>query len=784
VGGVYYGHVSRLHPDGYVDSSFNIGTGLDDIVWSLGVQSDRKPVPGGRFTVIDGNDLEAFGRLNADGVFDDTFAIDAGVNGEVFAVAVQSDGAIVIGGDFTKVAGESVRNIARLNPDGMLDLTFAVEGGADRAVRDLALQPDGKILVVGDFGMLGEAVSPRVGRLNSDGTVDVTFVPGSGANAIVHAVSLQEDGGVIVGGEFTVFGGVGSTYIARMNNDGTLDEGWGGESVAINGSVFDLGSLSDGKVIIGGEFTEISGQSRNSFARLHANGELDRNFDPGEGANGPVFTVAIQPDGNILLGGQFTEVGGYDQPNITRVFGGEQYALGRVEFKFSRIEYIEGAGSYELTVMRSGRVQEPVTVQYKTAPGTANEGEDFSGASGEIKFDIGGREAKISVSILDDELAEGTETFSINLSSENLGVDLGGRSSLEVAVIDNESSASFDQAAFSVSENSGELVIVVNRFGGIAAESTVNYMVSDGSAKVGEDYNATTEGTLIFAEGSSTASLAVTIVDDLIEEPTENLTVVLSDPSAGLTLVGELTATISVLDNDKPKPGIVTFETGAIPVDSGWTSTGDIPWYVQTDTVFEGSYSLRSGKITDSQESLLSLESETGSGRAYFYVKASTEQDWDSLEFLLNGRVLAKWSGRVDWEKFEFSVEAGNNQLEWRYRKDSSTFAGMDAVFIDNIFLPEPTVVEPPVQTKPTLIVMGITSEGFQLSISGDASTDYELQYSADLNTWSSLAKVTTDESGKAVFTDVSRSENFAKETWTEGSGFYRSVGVTSEEEE
>ncbi|MEE2614370.1 MAG: hypothetical protein VYC62_02160, partial [Verrucomicrobiota bacterium] len=257
-----------------------------------------------------------------------------------------------------------------------------------------------------------------------------------------------------------------------------------------------------------------------------------------------------------------------------------------------------------------------------------------------------------------------------------------------------------------------------------------------------------------------------------------------SDPSAGLTLVGELTATISVLDNDKPKPGIVTFETGAIPADSGWSSTGDIPWYIQTDTVFEGSYSLRSGKITDSQESLLSLESETGAGRAYFYVKASTEQDWDALEFLLNGRVLAKWSGRVDWEKFEFSVEAGNNRLEWRYRKDSSTFAGMDAVFIDNIFLPEPVVVEPPVKTKPTLVVMGIISEGFQLSISGDASTEYELQYSADLNTWSSLANVTTDESGKAVFTDVSKSENFAKETWTEGAGFYRSVIATSEEEE
>ena len=81
-------------------------------------------------------------------MFDDTFAIGDGIDGEVFAVAVQTDGAILIGGEFTKIAGQSVRNIARLNADGTLDETFIVEGGADRPVRDLAIQPDGKIVAV------------------------------------------------------------------------------------------------------------------------------------------------------------------------------------------------------------------------------------------------------------------------------------------------------------------------------------------------------------------------------------------------------------------------------------------------------------------------------------------------------------------------------------------------------------------------------------------------------------------------------------------------------------
>ena len=263
---------------------------------------------------------------------------------------------------------------------------------------------------------------------------------------------------------------------------------------------------------------------------MHFTGELDRNFDPGEGANGPVFTVAIQPDGNILLGGQFTQAGGFEQNNITRVFGGEQYALGRVEFRTPRIEYDEGVASHELKVIRSGNVQEPVTVQYKSVSGTANEGEDFVAVSGELNFETGGSEAMITVNLLEDGLVEGNESFAIELTSEAEGIDLGGRTSIEVVVIDNESSAGFDQWALEVGESVGEMVLVVNRSGGLIAEATVAYTVQDGSAKVAEDY-AAEPGVLTFAGGAASASIVIGILDDLIEESSEDLTVTLSDPS-------------------------------------------------------------------------------------------------------------------------------------------------------------------------------------------------------------------------------------------------------------
>ena len=184
-------------------------------------------------------------------------------------------------------------------------------------------------------------------------------------------------------------------------------------------------------------------------------------------------------------------------------------------------------------------------------------------------------------------------------------------------MIDDEGSTGFDQLAFEVDESVGELVLVVNRFGGFGVQATVAYTVQDGSAKATEDY-AADSGVLIFAEGSASASIVIGILDDLIEEPSEDLTVTLSDPSEGLTLVGELPATVTILDNDQPESGLTTFEVGMIPEGSGWSSSGSKPWYAQTDEVFEGSYSLRSGKISDAQESILVLEKETGSGTGYF----------------------------------------------------------------------------------------------------------------------------------------------------------------------
>ena len=87
-----------------------------------------------------------------------------------------------------------------------------------------------------------------------------------------------------------------------------------------------------------------------------------------------------------------------------------------------------------------------------------------------------------------------------------------------------------------------------------------------------------------------------------------------------------------------PLPGLTTFESVAIPSESGWRSIGNEVWYSQTEVVYDGIYSLRSGGISDGQQSTLVLDKETGAGVGSFHFKVSSEEDWDFFDFSLIGR--------------------------------------------------------------------------------------------------------------------------------------------------
>lgn len=318
VGGAEHLGLARLDAAGVVDPTFT--TGVNGLVYSVAVQPDGKVVLGGAFDRVNGNLRNGIARLEADGSVEipTSFSPGAGADNIVFAVALQPDGKILLGGLFTTIQGVARKGVARLNADGSLDTAFDPGLGADDAVYSVAAQPDGKILIGGAFANVGGTARNRVARLNANGSHDTTFNPGSGANDRIAAVVLQPDGKILLGGFFSTINGTGRNRLARLLGTGALDTTFDPGSGA-NDHIYTLALQADGKVFAGGLFQTINGTSRNRIARLNANGSVDTTFDPGTGADGEVAAVALQEDGSILAGGAFQSVNGTARKSIARL---------------------------------------------------------------------------------------------------------------------------------------------------------------------------------------------------------------------------------------------------------------------------------------------------------------------------------------------------------------------------------------------------------------------------------------------------------------------------------
>ncbi len=118
-------------------------------------------------------------------------SFQAEVNATVRTMVVQPDGKLLIGGGFTSVNGVPRNRIARLEADGELDIQFDPGQGASGPVYAIALQSDGRILVGGDFGLFAGANHPRLVRLNTNGTLDASFALSAPPTAAVRAICLQ-----------------------------------------------------------------------------------------------------------------------------------------------------------------------------------------------------------------------------------------------------------------------------------------------------------------------------------------------------------------------------------------------------------------------------------------------------------------------------------------------------------------------------------------------------------------------------------------------------------------
>jgi uncharacterized delta-60 repeat protein len=337
LGGQTRNRIGRLNPDGALDATFNLGANAG--LYSLAVQADGKILVGGEFTTLGGQSRNRIGRLDPDGTLDATF--NPGASSTIYSLALQADGKILAGGDFTTLGGQTRNRIGRLNPDGTLDATF--NPGANSFVYALAFQADGKILVGGNFTALGGQPRNRIGRLNPDGTLDNIFDPG--ANDFVISLAVQADGKILVGGWFTTLGGQSRSRIGRLDSDSSLDLNFNPRAGSVFPWVNALAVQADGKILVGGSFGTLSGQTRNNIGRLTADGTLDPTFNPG--AAGEIISLALQADGKILVGGNFTTLDGQLRNSIGRLDNTAR-AIAHLGFDGSTITWLRGATSPEV----------------------------------------------------------------------------------------------------------------------------------------------------------------------------------------------------------------------------------------------------------------------------------------------------------------------------------------------------------------------------------------------------------------------------------------------------
>ncbi len=457
------------------------------------VQPDGTLLIAGAFDVLQDTNGTAYpyggiARLSASGLVDPAFNPGTGVNtnASVFALARQPDGKILIGGDFTSFNGTGRNRIARLNTDGSLDPSFDPGAGANTgSVNAILVQPDGNIIIGGSFNSYAGNARNRLARLLPNGARDTTFADFTGQNVFsIDALALQTDGRLLVGGTYSFSSGNLRAGLQRLTTTGALDATFNGLTTGAEdgfdpfflGSVYALAVQPDGQILVAGDFSKFNGTARAGLARLTTTGALDTGFAPV--LNASAHSLLMLPDGRILIGGDFTTIGGVTATRIARL-----QSNGALDTAFAAAGG-HGDSVFDLALQPDGNVI--LAGAYSFFQSSAADGPLWRFVPG-----LAGTPGLIQFSAQTLTAAEGSSA-----------------------------------------------TISVTRTGGSIGALTVGYSTVAGTATAGSDYT-TTSGVLTWASGDSAAkSIIVPLTLDAISDSTETFTVNLAAPLIGGAVLG------------------------------------------------------------------------------------------------------------------------------------------------------------------------------------------------------------------------------------------------------
>lgn len=495
--------------DGEVDSNF-VPPALPVSVWDVVPMADGSLLVAGGFPSSGTVPMNGLVKLTGTGTVDASFASgqEGITGGSVRCVSRQADGKFVLGGDFTKMHGVTRGKVARLNVDGTLDTSFNPGTGANGAVDTLAIQPDGKILVGGDFTQWNGQSRVGLVRLNTDGSLDtsfanlsslVTFPGGEWVKWVaLQPVNTAPHYAILVAGVFhhNANGGLHSGII-RLKPDGTLDTTFealkGGQMNSGNNTYAVVSSLApqmDGKVLVGGRFSHFNGQAASGLIRLNANGTNDSDFrdnmDGGLTGGLEGHEILIQPDGRFVVVGLFSKAGGVNRSNVARF-----NANGTLDTTFTH---------------------------------------PSSDASGVIGLALGA-----DGGLFTGGTAPTNPTLTLRRLNSGLAAGFG--------------TVEFASTAETVTEGN-DVTLTINRTGASTEAASVNYQAVAVTAIPGADLPLTS-GTITWAQGDTAAKTLVIHVplDSMLEAP-ESFVVNLAVPMGAVRLGSAASATVTVQDGD------------------------------------------------------------------------------------------------------------------------------------------------------------------------------------------------------------------------------------------
>jgi len=707
VGGVDRNRLARLNPNGSLDAGFH--PDVSGIVYSLAVQGDGKIVIGGLFHNVEGLTRNHAARFNSDNSLDLSF--DPDTDGRIFCVAVHGDGRILIGGWFSRVGDVPRNRFAMLSGDGTVDEAFAPVSVQSFVLNLLAAipLPDGRVLIGGDFTSVGAVDRGNLALLNPNGSLDADFDPK--ANDRVNSIAVQNDGKILIGGRFTRVGGVVRNRIARLNPDGSLDSAFNPNA----GSwVKSLEVQSDGKILVGGDLFSIAGAGRRGVARLHPDGSLDASFNPD--VNGRVQCLVLQNDGRILIGGNFTSVGGVDRRNFARL-----NPDGSLDLHFDAD--VDGSAPDASDWVDSMAVQSDGKIliggRFKRVSNVARNNMARLNPDGSLDLefnpDVGGAVRSMALQT-DGRILIGGWIWRV-----------GGLARHWAARLNPDGSVDSDPAGLMVDDYRVHSM-ALQADGGIligGGFTKVSGVARTGVARVSNDVEAmqsleVSENARIDWHRSGSAPEVSQVAFELwngsgwsplgfAQRVTGGWRATgLNLPSAGkVRVLGRATggqfSGSSYLIEQSAEYG----SSGGLDEALGAPSLtmalgGAASWRQQTEVFRIGQNAGRSGAISHNQESWMETVV-SGPGTFSFWWKVSSEENFDFLEFYINGELQSgRISGEVDWNRQVFELGAGTHRLRWRYVKDGSVSHGQDAGFVDEVVWTAWGVVQPSVRVGPS----------------------------------------------------------------------------------